>query len=122
MPRAAPPPKCVEGLKTVDTVSFPPVFGSKGRLRAGQTHGKVHIRSHSSRRLSQLRSLSQILSCSSASGDSETSLTEPRRRSSCWLHRAPERDSDSILSLHTPMHYLEPYRETICDKPLSLPV
>jgi hypothetical protein len=124
MQRAA-PPTCVEGpsgrLRTVDSVSFPPVFSSKGRLKAGQTLGKVQVRSHSSGRLSQLRSLSRILSHSSASGNSKTSLAEPRSSSSCWLHRAPVRDSDRILSLQTPMHYLEPYRETICDMPVSFP-
>lgn len=107
--------------ETVNSVSFPPFLGSRGRLRAVvEDGGKVQVQSHSNVRLSQLHSLSQILSRSSGSVKSKRSLTEARRMSNGWLHKAPVRDFDSILSLHTPEHYLEPYRKTICGEPMSL--
>uniref|UniRef100_A0A2N9GCA8 MORN repeat-containing protein n=1 Tax=Fagus sylvatica TaxID=28930 RepID=A0A2N9GCA8_FAGSY len=121
------PSSCVEGpaglQETVDSVCFPLVFSSKGRLRAlGQKHGKVQALTRSNGRLSQSRSLSQILACSSAPVNSKRSLTEPSKRSYGWLHKAPETDFDSILSLHTTLHYSEPFRETICGDPLPLPI
>lgn len=119
-------PSCVKGsshLKTVDSVSFPPVFGSKGRLRAtGKTHGKVQVRSHLNGRFSQVDSLSQVLLNSSASTNSKRSPREPSTRTCGWLHKAPEAHSDSILSFHTPVHYLETYGETKFGEPLCLPV
>lgn len=109
--------------ETADSVSFPPVFGSRGRLRATvENCGKFQLQDHSNVRLSQLRLPSQILSSSSGSVKFKRSVTEPRRISNFgWLHKAPVREFDSILSLHTPEHYLEPYRKTIiCGEPLPL--
>lgn len=120
------PSSCVECptslLEMVDSVSFPPALSSRGRLRAkGPKHGKDQALSRSNGRLSQLRSLSQILSRSSASVKSKRSLTEQCPWSHGWLHKAPESDFESLLSLHTTLQYFESYRETMCGEPLPLP-
>lgn len=87
-------------VKTVESVSFRPVIGLKGRLKAvGITHGRVSVRSCSGG--------NQTRSCSLASADSHNNLKGPRVSGDLWLHGAPERDLDSILSMHSSMYNFE---------------
>lgn len=109
-------------LKTVDSVSFPPVVGPKVYLKAiKQRCLSFQPKIPSTRRLSQLRSSSQISSHHSASMNIRTSPREMRLRNNSWPHPAPERESDSILSFHTPWYHLKPNEETIRGEPLPLP-
>lgn len=94
-------------LEMFDSVSFPLVLGQNGRLRATTQAGQqFQVRSHSSRGKSRSRIMS---SCSAASVNSER-RPKPEKTSQghIWRHAAPGGDLDSILSLHIPMHYLEP--------------
>ncbi|XWS28620.1 hypothetical protein CRYUN_Cryun25bG0086300 [Craigia yunnanensis] len=108
------PPSSVENsndlLKTFDSVSFPPVLVHKGRLRAFKPdHQKFQPQKHSSGQKSQLHSLCKILSCPSATDNTRSSLRRPRKHNHFELHAAPKEYSDSILSLHIPVCYLESY-------------
>ncbi|XVF69096.1 hypothetical protein PTKIN_Ptkin11bG0053000 [Pterospermum kingtungense] len=97
-------------FKTIDSVSFPPVLGHKGRLRAlKQEHQKLK---HSSGQKSQLHSLCKILSCPSAIANTRSSQRRPRKNNQFELHAAPMKYSDSILSLHIPVCYLESHIDT----------
>ncbi|KAE9585798.1 hypothetical protein Lal_00010300 [Lupinus albus] len=99
--------------KTVDSVSFRPLIGQKCSLKAvGQTHGKVNTRSYSGRKLLDVHRLSQSRSCFLASEKSKNNLKAPRVSSDMWLHAAPERDLDSILSLHSTIYDFEEHRKT----------
>lgn len=109
-------------LKAVDSVSFPPVVGPKVNLKAiKQRCLNFQAKISSTRRLSQLRPSSQISTHHSASMNIRISPREMRLRNNSWLHPAPERESDSILSLHTPWYHLKPNEETIRGEPLPLP-
>ncbi|XVF05238.1 hypothetical protein REPUB_Repub05bG0154900 [Reevesia pubescens] len=110
------PPSSVENsndlLKTIDSVSFPPVLGHKGRLRAfKQDHQKFQPQHRSSGQKSQLRSC-KILSCPSATANTRSSLKGPRKHNHFKLHAATKEYLDSILSLHIPVCYLESYADT----------
>lgn len=85
-------------LHMIGSVSFfrlPPQNVSLRAARQG-------LGRHSRRRTSQLHSLSRVLCV-----NSQTNLKEQRPRSQNWLHAAPERDSDKILSLHIPVFCTE---------------
>lgn len=81
----------ITDVKTVDSVSFPPMIGQKCRLKAAaKTHEKVNA------------SMSQTRSCSVFSKNLRSGELKERRVSGdVWLHAAPERDLDNILSLHS---------------------
>ncbi|BBH05088.1 Membrane Occupation and Recognition Nexus repeat-containing protein, partial [Prunus dulcis] len=90
-------------LKAVDSVIFPPVVGPKVNLKATrQRHFNFQAKTSSNGRLCRLRPISQICSPHSASMNTRISPKESRSRNHRWPHAAPERESDSILSLHTP--------------------
>ncbi|KAG2371481.1 Protein TIC 100 [Vigna angularis] len=99
-------------MKTVCSVSFRPVTSQKGRLKTlGKTHGKV--KEISSLRGKFLEVHSQTGSHSWASSNSISNLQRRRSSSDRWLHAAPERDLDSILSLHSSLYNFEQRRETV---------
>lgn len=80
----------ISDVKTVDSVSFLRMIGQKGRLKAvGKTHEKIKA------------SMSQTRSCFMVSANSRSGLKEQRVSGDVWLHATPERDLDSILSLHS---------------------
>lgn len=107
-------------LKAVDSVIFPPVVGPKVNLKATrQRHFNFQAKTSSNGRLCQLRPISQICSTHSASMNTRISPKESRSRNHRWPHAAPEKESDSILSFHTPVYYFEPHEETIHGEPLS---
>jgi len=125
LPQKATPSLCVESPNDlsgmVNSVSFPPVLGQKGRLRAEScADQRIQATNHSIGKMSRLHSLSRILSHPSASVNPRENLKKPRKQRHPWLHAAPERDSDSILSLHTQLYYLESYTNTIKYEPLPL--
>ncbi|XP_034688262.1 protein TIC 100 [Vitis riparia] len=93
--------------ETFDSVSFPLVLGQNGRLRATTQAGQqFQVRCHSSHGKSQSRIIS---SCSAASVNSKRKpKPEKTSQGHIWQHAAPEGDLDNILSLHIPIHYLEP--------------
>ncbi|MBA0548496.1 hypothetical protein Golob_019594, partial [Gossypium lobatum] len=100
-----------DSLKTTDSVSFPLVLRHKGRLRAfKQDHQKYQPQNQSSGKKSQLHSLCKILSCPSTTTRSR--VRQPGNLNSYELHAAPKKYSDSILSLHIPVCYLESYTDT----------
>ncbi|GAV61792.1 MORN domain-containing protein, partial [Cephalotus follicularis] len=110
-PSEPPPPSCADRsspiLETVSSVSFPLGFSRKARVRAmSQALPKFRAQNNSHRRSSQLHSISRILS-SSASVDPQRCLKQPRAQGGFWLHAAPEGESDSILSLHSTVLYLD---------------
>ncbi|KAL6204948.1 hypothetical protein ACLB2K_022214 [Fragaria x ananassa] len=108
-------------LKTVDLVSFPPMLVPKVNLKARkQRHLNIQAKISSNRRLSQLQPLSQISSHHSASMNTRISPGEMRLKNNSWLHASPERESDSILSLHTPWYLLEPTVEAKRGEPIPL--
>ena len=113
-PKPVPPP-CIDSLsnmKTVDSVNFRPVTSQNGSLKAvGKTHGKVKTRSSFGGKFLGVHS--QTRSHLLASANSSSNLKEPRVSSDMWLHAAPERDLDSILSLHSSLYYFEQHREII---------
>jgi len=99
-------------MKTVCSVSFRPVISQKGSLKTvGKTRGKVKARS--SLRGKFLEVQSQTRSHLLASANSRSNLRRPRSSSDMWLHAAPERDLDSILSLHSSLYNFEQRRETV---------
>ncbi|XP_017983535.1 PREDICTED: protein TIC 100 [Theobroma cacao] len=111
------PPSSVENpndlLKTIDSVSFPPVLPHKGSLRAfNQAHQKVQPQKCSNGRMSQLHSLCKILKCPSATANTRSNPKKPRKHNSFGPRAALEECSDSILSLHIPVYYLESYTDT----------
>ncbi|KAG5239255.1 protein TIC [Salix suchowensis] len=124
LPQMATPSLCVENPNDlsgmVNSVSFPPVLGQRGgRLRAEScADQRFQATNHSIGKMSQLHSLSRILSHRSASENPRENLKRPRKQRRPWLHAAPERDSDSILSLHTQLYRLESYTDTIEYEPL----
>ncbi|KAK7324886.1 hypothetical protein VNO77_28792 [Canavalia gladiata] len=111
------PPPCIDrfsNVKTVDSVSFRPLTGQKGSLKAvGRTHGKIKARSYLGGKFLGVHSLSRCRSHFLASANSRSNLKEPRVSSDMWLHAAPERDLDSILSLHSSLYNFEEHRETV---------
>lgn len=89
-------------VKTVASVSFPPLTGQKGRLKAtGKTHEKVEARSYLGGKFLEVSSMSQTRSCYMASASSKSNSKEQRRNGGAWLHSAPKRDLDSVLSLNS---------------------
>lgn len=99
-------------MKTVCSVSFRPVTSQNGRLKTvGKSHGKV--KEISSLRGKFLEVHSQTGSHSWASSNSISNLQRQRSSSDRWLHAAPERDLDSILSLHSSLYNFEERRETV---------
>ncbi|XP_038992811.1 LOW QUALITY PROTEIN: protein TIC 100-like [Hibiscus syriacus] len=116
LPLKSHPPSRVENfyepLRIIDSVSFPPMLGQKGRLRAFKPdHQKFQPQSRSSGKKSQLHSLCKILSCPSTTTRSR--LRQPQNLNHFEVHAAPEKCPDSILSLHMPVCYLETYGDTI---------
>ncbi|XP_061345393.1 protein TIC 100 [Gastrolobium bilobum] len=101
------PPLCVDrvsNVKSVDSVSFRPLIGLKGSLKAvGKTQWRVKA----------ISSLSQTRSRLLASPNSKSNLKEPGVSGDVWLHAAPERDLDSILSLHSSMYNYKEHRGTL---------
>ncbi|TKY48614.1 MORN motif [Spatholobus suberectus] len=113
-PESVPPPciDCSSNMKTIDSVSFHPVTGQTGSLKAvGKTHGKVKARSSLGGKFLGVHS--QTRSHLLASANSRSNLKGPRVSSDMWLHAAPERDLDSILSLHSSLYNFKEHRETI---------
>ncbi|KAH7561183.1 hypothetical protein JRO89_XS10G0186400 [Xanthoceras sorbifolium] len=101
-------------LVTVNSVSFPLVVSQKGRMRAiVQSHNKYQNRNPSNEKKSQFQSSSQILSCHLASVSLKRAPKASRPHSQSWTHGADKCDLDSILSLQTPICYLESYKDTI---------
>jgi hypothetical protein len=89
----------ISDVKTAGSVSFPPVIGQKGRLKAvGKAHEKVESRSYSGGRFLEASSMSQTRPCYTTS---KSNSKERRMSGNMWLHAAPERDLDNILSLHS---------------------
>lgn len=100
-------------VKTVDSVRFPPVISQKGRLKAvGKTHEKVKARSYLGGKFIEVSAMPQTRSRYMASASSKSNLKERRVSGDAWLHAAPERDLDRILSLHSLMYNFEQHRET----------
>nr|KYP51840.1 hypothetical protein KK1_026365 [Cajanus cajan] len=114
---ASVPSPCIDhysNVKTVDSISFPLVIGQKGSLKAvGKTYGKVKARSSLGGRFLAVRLLSKTRSHLLASANYRSNLKEPRVSSDMWLHAAPERDLDSILSLHSSLYNFEQHRESV---------
>ncbi|KAL5081870.1 hypothetical protein RYX36_010291 [Vicia faba] len=89
-------------VKTVSSVSFPPATGQKGRLKAtGKTQEKAEARSYLGGKFLEVSAMSQTRSCYMASASSKSISKEQRRSGDVWLHSAPERDLDSVLSLNS---------------------
>ena len=104
----------INNVKKVDSVSFRPVIGQKGSLKAvGRAHWRVTARSCSGGKFLEVRTLSNTRSRLLASANSKSNLKEPRASGVMWLHVAPERDLDSILSLHSSMYNFEEHRGTV---------
>ncbi|CAJ1955801.1 unnamed protein product [Sphenostylis stenocarpa] len=96
----------------VHSISFRPLTSQKGGFKAvGKTHGKV--KATSSVRGKFLEVHSQTRSHLLASANSRSSLKGPRGSSDMWLHAAPERDLDSILSLHSSLYNFEQRRDSV---------
>lgn len=108
-----------DDLVHVDSVSFPLVLSEKRSLTAKmQTHRNFQTRNHANQRTSQLHSLSRILTCPSASvSPKQVLLKAARPHSESQLLVTPECEFDNILSLQTPMCYLESYTDTIGIEP-----
>ncbi|XP_027341047.1 protein TIC 100 [Abrus precatorius] len=111
------PTPCIahfRNVKTADSVTFRPVTGQKGRLKTvGKTHGKVKARSSLDGKFLGVCSLSQTRSRLLVSANSRSNLKESRVGSDMWLHAAPERDLDCILSLHSSLYNFEEHRATV---------
>ncbi|EXB37425.1 hypothetical protein L484_003295 [Morus notabilis] len=107
----ATPPLCAECrigfLQRPGSVSFPLVFGSKGKLITESQTPVLQSKNRSHGRIRRLRSLSQIPSHPSVPVTPKGSRKLRAARNHAWLHIAPESELDTILSLHTPVHYLE---------------
>ncbi|XP_050235113.1 protein TIC 100 isoform X2 [Mercurialis annua] len=104
-------------------VSFPTRIGQKGSLRAkGCTNEKLGLSHYSNGNVSQLRSLSRILSNSSAYENPKRRLKMPlRQENRIWLHTAPVGDLDKLLSLHSQVCSSESHTETtICEQSFSI--
>ncbi|KAI5412380.1 protein TIC 100 [Lathyrus oleraceus] len=92
----------IDRTSEVASVSFPLVTGQKGRLNAtGKTKEKVEARSYLGGKFLEVSSMSKTRSCYMASASSKSNSKEQRRSGNAWLHSAPERDLDSILSLNS---------------------
>nr|QKY65055.1 chloroplast protein import component Tic100 [Passiflora contracta] len=102
-----------------DSVSFPTILSHNGRLRSKtQRDLNIQARSCVKRNVSQKHSMSRILPCSS----SVSTKQSPKlliRQSHTSSPAAQEMDLDSILSLHRPLHCLEPCTYNITCEPLS---
>lgn len=110
-----------DDVVNVDSVSFPLVLGQKRSLRSKmQTHHNFQTRNHTNQRTSQLHSLSRILTRSSASVSPKQVLKAARAHSESQLLVTSECEFDNILSLHTPMCYLDSYTDTIGIKSHSI--
>ncbi|PON46014.1 MORN motif [Parasponia andersonii] len=116
-------PSCTEspsGLpQRVDLVSLP---GTKEKLIPKGQSIEFRTNNPPNGRISRLRSLSHMKSHPSASVKQNGNTKQQRARSHTWLHMTPESELDNILSLHTPVHYLEQFKETKCGEPLSVSI
>ncbi|KAF7805677.1 protein TIC 100 [Senna tora] len=113
-------PLRIDSFSDLKTVHFRQVIGQKGSLKAvGQIQGRVKARSHSNGKSFQVCSLSRAQCRSLGSTNSKSILKEARTKGDIWLHAAPDRDLDSILSLHTPLYNLK-HIETPCVDPAPL--
>lgn len=119
-------PSCTEspgGLpQRVDLVSFHAVPVTKEKMIPKSQSIKFQVNNHSNKRIHRLRSLSHTKLHPSASVKPKRNTKQQRARSHTWLHMEPESDLDNILSLHTPVHHLEQFKETNYGEPLSLPL
>lgn len=118
---------CVEGssnfMKTVDSVIFPPLPIANRSLRAKRKPIEFQVNKHSDRKAHRLQNTSaRKLSQPSAYTTSRRSCMEQRTRSASWLHTSPETELEFLLSLHTPIHYLEQFEETKLCEPLTIPL
>lgn len=96
------PPQRIDRTSEVASVSFPLVTGQKGRLNAtGKTKEKVEARSYLGGKFLEVSSMSKTQSCYMASASSKSNSKEQRRSGNAWLHSAPERDLDMVLSLNS---------------------
>lgn len=111
------PPSLIDGfsnMKRVDSVSFRPVISQKRSLKAvGQTQGRIKARIRSDGICFRVCSSSQTQCWSLHSANSKSNSKYPRMKGNMWLHAAPEKDVDSVLSLHTPMDNLK-HIERLC--------
>ncbi|MED6210806.1 hypothetical protein PIB30_067637 [Stylosanthes scabra] len=104
---------CTSDLKTVDSVRFRQVTAQNVGLKAiGKAHRSVKAISSSGGKFSEAWS-SKTRSHFLDSGNSKRNLMEPRDSSIMWLHEAPERDIDSILSLHSSICSFQDHRDTV---------
>lgn len=109
-------PSCndASSCPSADSVSFPPVVGPKVNLKAtSQRQLNFEAKISSNGRLSRMRPISHLRSSPSTSMDTRTSSKEMRSRNRGWPHVAQGREPYSVLSLHTPVHCLNPYEETM---------
>ncbi|ESW22100.1 hypothetical protein PHAVU_005G127300 [Phaseolus vulgaris] len=106
---SGPPPSIDRSkMKTVCSVSFRSLTSQKGSLK---TVGKLKARSSLRGKILEVHS--QTRSHLSSSANSISNLQRPRSSSDVWLHAAPERDLDSILSLHSSLYNFEQRREIV---------
>ncbi|WCJ41711.1 MORN (Membrane Occupation and Recognition Nexus) repeat-containing protein [Euphorbia peplus] len=95
----------------ISSVSFPTITTRRGSLKSKiHPYPKFQSNNRSIGKTSHLHSLSQILACPDSATRKKRQKT-PRNQTGAWLHTAPERDSDSILSLHSQVSCLESHVE-----------
>lgn len=114
MAKTTPSLRHSDSVPRVDSVSFPALsLGSETqslKLRAKKNH-------RSNEKLCRISSLASLTKPKIGNGKRGT------HRSCVWLNATPESELDSVLSLHTPLDYLEKLEETNDDaKLLSNPV
>lgn len=109
-------------LETVTSVHFPSAkHCDQGRLRSiTQAHKKSQSRILPDRRVSELRSLSRILSGISPSISPKCATNESKANNQNWLHEVPKCDFDTIFSLQTPLGVSESFTDTIVVEPHCL--
>ncbi|GMN56234.1 hypothetical protein TIFTF001_025342 [Ficus carica] len=94
-----------------DSVSFPAVFGTKGKLITKSQTPQLQAKNRSNGRIRRLHPVSQIPIHLSVPVSPKRSRELHRARNHAWLHTAPESELDTILSLYTPVHYLEQHKD-----------
>lgn len=94
-----------------DSVSFPAVFGTQEKLITKSQTPQLQAKNRSNGRIRRLHPVSQIPLHLSVPVNPKRSRKLHRARNHAWLHTAPESELDTILSLHTPVHYLEQYKD-----------
>ncbi|KAM6595390.1 hypothetical protein CsatA_005914 [Cannabis sativa] len=99
----------------VDSVRFHQVLSTKEKL-TGKSQAIV-LRAKNSPN-GRIRRLHSLKSHPSANMKPKRNTEQERRRSHTWLQ--PESELDNILSLHSPVPYLEHLKETEYGKPLSM--